>query len=101
MEIHNLISTEQLKIVRERREYVQLEIYCWGNQQKFDILDIEKLGNWVRRILILWHTAGKCCTAYILLLRFYFGKGRRNKRFHFTWLELRRSEEAQTISTEQ
>jgi hypothetical protein len=101
VEIHNLISTEQLKIVRERREYVQLEIYCWGNQQKFDILDIEKIGEWSSPNINIVAYSREMLYRVYTLLEFYFGKGRRIKGFNFTWLELRRSEEAQTISTEQ
>jgi hypothetical protein len=63
-------------------------------------------------VLQAWYgTYGTLCTAvaysremlypYIRFTEFYFGKGRRNILFNFTWLELRRSEEAQTISTEQ
>jgi len=35
-------GTDQFKIDRVRGIHVQIEIYCWGYQQGFDILDIEK-----------------------------------------------------------
>ena len=78
MEIRNLIGTEQLKIVRERRKYVRNEIYRWGNQQKFDILNIEKIGEWSSPNINIVAYSREMLYRYIQDKEFYFGKGRRS-----------------------